>query len=113
MFPLDYFDNEDYDIRTGEEWMFLGWDWKEHRMYPIPAKAYLPVRRQLDENVPEKCKHLLEKEKPKALSEMTAVNLLTKTERLEKFRHWLLTERYRRLTNDDASAGSYSTLFYS
>ena len=106
MFPLDYFDNEEYDIRTGEEWMFLGWDWKEHKMYPIPAKAFLPIRRSRQDDKMKKCK-LVEEEKPKALSEITAVNLLTKTERLERFRRWLLSERYRRLTRDDTSAGTF------
>jgi len=31
-----------------------------------------------------------------ALSEITSINLLKKTEALEKFRKWLLKERYKR-----------------
>jgi hypothetical protein len=83
-FPLEHFDNEEFDIRPGEEWIGLGWDPKENKMYPIPAKAFLPMplpgaRLQVP-----------------ALSEVTAMNLLKKTESLDNFRKWLIRERYKR-----------------
>ncbi|CAG7831213.1 unnamed protein product [Allacma fusca] len=101
MFPLDYFDNEEYDIRSGEEWMYLGWDWKEQKIFPIPAKAFLPMPK--DSTLRKKKCHPntpADDVENVALSELTSANLLTKTERLEKFRRWLLTERYRRLVRD-------------
>ncbi|ODM98022.1 Dynein heavy chain 1, axonemal [Orchesella cincta] len=84
-FPLSYFDNTEYDIRSGEDWCRLGWDEKEKRFYPLPGKAFLPLPLPFDKRV-----------QAKAPSEATLEEILRKTPRLEKFRSWLLRERYNR-----------------
>ena len=39
--PLHLFDNEEYEVRTPEEWLSLGLE--DGRRKPIPAKALLPA----------------------------------------------------------------------
>lgn len=85
MFPLHCFDNFECDIRPPEEWLSLGWDTKEKRFFPLPAKAFLPMPGpSAKKNLP-------------ALSEtIVDNNLLTATPRLTKMYHWLLRERFQR-----------------
>lgn len=74
----------DFDIRSGEEWINLGYDVDDNKMYPIPGKAFLPMPQlQTRRFLP-------------ALSEVTSSNLLKKSETLERFRKWLIKERFKR-----------------
>ncbi|XP_036957739.1 dynein heavy chain 1, axonemal isoform X2 [Acanthopagrus latus] len=41
--PLEIFDNEDYDCRTPEDWLALGYAEQSPDRKPIPAKALLPT----------------------------------------------------------------------
>lgn len=84
-FPLHFFDNSEFDIRGGDDWCRLGWEEKEKRFYPLPAKAFLPLPLSIDKRA-----------KATALSELTLEELLRKTPRLDKFRQWLLRERFDR-----------------
>lgn len=96
--PLSFFDNTEYDIRSGEDWCTLGWEEKEQRFYPLPAKAFLPLPLPAEKRA-----------KMKAPSEVTVEEILRKTPRLEKFRSWLLRERFQRqmrLAGIDPSKGS-------
>ncbi|KAM3838092.1 dynein axonemal heavy chain 1-like [Diretmus argenteus] len=48
--PLEMFDNEDYDCRTPQDWLALGYDEASPDRKPIPAKALLPTT---DKSPPE------------------------------------------------------------
>ena len=41
--PLEIFDNEEYDCRTPEEWLALGFESEIDVRKPVPAKALLPT----------------------------------------------------------------------
>jgi len=85
MFPLHYFDNTEWDTRTPDEWINLGWDGKERRFYAIPGKAFLPLPGSY-----------VRKTTP-ALSETIVDNLLNSSKRLFYLERCLLKERYERL----------------
>ncbi|XP_076846923.1 dynein axonemal heavy chain 1 isoform X2 [Brachyhypopomus gauderio] len=42
--PLEIFDNEDFDCRTPDEWLALGYEQGSDEHKPIPAKALLPAK---------------------------------------------------------------------
>lgn len=100
-FPLSYFDNSEYDIRSGEDWCRLGWEDKEKRFYPLPGKAFLPLPLQPDKRA-----------KARSPAEMTLEEILKKTPRLERFRQWLLRERFQRqirMVGLDPHKGTYES----
>ncbi|KAI7795154.1 dynein axonemal heavy chain 1 [Triplophysa rosa] len=42
--PLEIFDNEEFDCRTPEEWLALGYEEVSRDCKPVPAKALLPTK---------------------------------------------------------------------
>ncbi|XP_076603478.1 dynein axonemal heavy chain 1 [Chaetodon auriga] len=51
--PLEIFDNEEYDCRTPEEWLALGYAERSHERRPLPAKALLPTDDKIPSEDPE------------------------------------------------------------
>ncbi|XP_029908318.1 dynein heavy chain 1, axonemal [Myripristis murdjan] len=51
--PLEIFDNEDYDCRTPEDWLSLGYDEGSPDRKPIPAKALLPTTDKIPPDDPK------------------------------------------------------------
>lgn len=88
MLPLEFFDDEEFDIRSGEDWIRLGYDAKEDINYPIPGKAFLPFIKSNGEE---------EHENNLAISQVTYEQLLKKTPRLEKFHQQLVRARFNRM----------------
>ncbi|TRY59872.1 hypothetical protein DNTS_035283 [Danionella cerebrum] len=46
--PLEIFDNEDFDCRSPEEWLGLGYEPGSTGRKPVPAKALLPIQPALE-----------------------------------------------------------------
>jgi len=93
-FPLEYFDNEEFDIRSPEAWMSLRPNPKGGGKYPLPGKAYLPLP-------PDPTDPMI------SLAEITSEVLLDKSARLQGFRRWLTlqrTQRFEKLKEDRGEA---------
>ncbi|RXN34314.1 dynein heavy chain axonemal [Labeo rohita] len=50
---LEIFDNEDFDCRTPEEWLALGYEQGSVNRKPVPAKALLPTKNSIPPVDPE------------------------------------------------------------
>lgn len=97
-FPLEFFDNEDFDTRMPEDWMGVRYNSQGSDLYPLPGKAFIPI-------VSEKPSNDLV-----SFSELTSEVLLDKTPRLHNFRKWLIRERYKRIVQDDPDSYSHGLM---
>ncbi|KAM6927306.1 LOW QUALITY PROTEIN: dynein axonemal heavy chain 1 [Xenentodon cancila] len=57
--PLEFFDNEDYDCRTPEEWLALGSEDESRDQKSVPAKALLPDSDDQESSFPKYSWHLV------------------------------------------------------
>ncbi|XP_035245196.1 dynein heavy chain 1, axonemal isoform X1 [Anguilla anguilla] len=55
--PLEVFDNEEFDVRTPEDWLSLGYEEGTPDRKPVPAKALLPSRDDVPQDDPKKLKY--------------------------------------------------------